>query len=191
MALWNIQDIACSHIEIEWAYKSGHSENCARNPRHCPFVFVEFLTSLNWKSRDAMCMVNKTGTLPHGVSWVTVLVDQHIAKNCLFHAQFYSFKESTKENNPSLLWIQEFNKTQIIYLQCLRFLAQLFRKLEWPLLYTLDCQLRLVFLWGDVVHCSVTTPTFDKRFIYVELHVSIDLIFPDQTFHWLPSLRKG
>ena len=121
-----------------------------------------------------------------------------------------------RTNNPSLLWIQEFNKTQIIYLQCLRFLAQLFRKLEWPLLYTLDCQLRLAFLWGDVVHCSVTTPTFDKRLIYAELHVSIDLIFKpftgyhpweretlrncviDRTIqacmqfaHWLPSLRTG
>ena len=27
------------------------------------------------------------------------LVDQHIAKNCLIRAQFYSFKCSTKQNN--------------------------------------------------------------------------------------------
>ena len=37
-----------------------------------------------------------SGTLPHGISGVAVLVDQHIAKNCLTHAQFYSFKNSTK-----------------------------------------------------------------------------------------------
>ena len=44
-------------------------------------------------------MVNRTGTLPHGVSGVTVLVDQHIAKKCLINVQFYSFKDSTKTTN--------------------------------------------------------------------------------------------
>ena len=57
--------------------------------------------------------ISKTGTLPSslgllirnsaklelGISGVAVLVDQHIAKNCLIHAQFYSFKDSTKRIN--------------------------------------------------------------------------------------------
>ena len=43
--------------------------------------------------------INKTGTSPHGICGVAVLVDQHIATNCLNHAQFYSFKYSTRINN--------------------------------------------------------------------------------------------
>ena len=37
-----------------------------------------------------------SGTLPHGISGVAVLVDMHIATSCLIHAQFYTFKDSTK-----------------------------------------------------------------------------------------------
>ena len=35
------------------------------------------------------------------ISGVAILVDQHIDKNCLIHVQFYSFKDSTKENKQS------------------------------------------------------------------------------------------
>ena len=45
----------------------------------------------NWK-------FNRTGT-SHGISGVAVFVDQPITKNCLIHAQFYSFKDSTKRIN--------------------------------------------------------------------------------------------
>ena len=41
--------------------------------------------------------INKTGTSPHGISGVAVLVDQHIAKNCL--VLYSSFKDSTKSIN--------------------------------------------------------------------------------------------
>ena len=41
--------------------------------------------------------INKTGTSPHGISGVVVLVDQHIAKNCLIHGQFHSSKIPQRE----------------------------------------------------------------------------------------------
>ena len=48
-------------------------------------------------------MVNRTRTLPHGISGVTVLVNQHIAKNCLIYVQFYSFKDSILEKRTNNL----------------------------------------------------------------------------------------
>ena len=36
-----------------------------------------------------------------GISGFAILVDQHIDKNCLIHVQFYSFKDSIKENKQS------------------------------------------------------------------------------------------
>ena len=57
-------------------------------------------------TKAASCRQNfadsaKTGTSPHGISGVAVLLDQHIAKNCSIHAQCYSFKDSTKKNKQS------------------------------------------------------------------------------------------
>ena len=46
--------------------------------------------------------INKTGTLPHGISGFAVFVYQHITQNCLIHTQSYSFKDSTKENKQSI-----------------------------------------------------------------------------------------
>ena len=45
--------------------------------------------------------ISKTETSQHGISGVAILVDQHIDKNCLIHVQFYSFKDSRKENKQS------------------------------------------------------------------------------------------
>ena len=45
--------------------------------------------------------ISKTGISQHSISGVAILVDQHIDKNCLIHVQFYSFKDSTKENKQS------------------------------------------------------------------------------------------
>jgi len=66
-------------------------------------------------------------------------MDQNIAKNSLIHAQFYSFKDSTKENKQSrglqFSEVRNLAKNQMVYLQCLGFLAQFFRKLEGPLMF--------------------------------------------------------
>ena len=45
--------------------------------------------------------ISKTETSQHGICGVAILVDQHTDKNCLIHVQFYSFKDSTKENKQS------------------------------------------------------------------------------------------
>ena len=42
--------------------------------------------------------ISKTGTSQHGICEVVILVDQHIDNNCLIHVQFYSLKDSKKEN---------------------------------------------------------------------------------------------
>ena len=85
----------------------------------------------NWK-------LAKLELLTHGISEVAVLVNQHIAS---FMPNSTASKIPQKRtNDPSLLWIQEFNKTQMVYLQCPRFLAQFFRKLEGRF-WTLICPL--------------------------------------------------
>ena len=43
---------------------------------------------------------------------------------------------STKRINNLKAFIKKFNKTKMVYLQCPGCLAQYFRRLEWPLLYT-------------------------------------------------------
>ena len=61
------------------------------------------------------------------ISEVAVFVDQHIDKNSRIQAQFYRIKDSTKRIHN----LEAFTSTaQMVCLQCLRFLAQLFRKLE-------------------------------------------------------------
>lgn len=70
---------------------------------------------------------------PHNIvriSEVAVLVDQHIAKNSRIQAQFYRIKDSTKRIHVHNLEAFTSTETQMVCLQCLRFLAQLFRKLE-------------------------------------------------------------
>ena len=37
--------------------------------------------------------IQQTGTSPHGISEVAVLVDQHIAKDCLIHIQFKDYRK--------------------------------------------------------------------------------------------------
>ena len=70
-----------------------------------------FTTWCLWGCHFYKLEISKTGTLPQGISGVAVLVDQHIAKNCLVHAQFYSFKDSTKENKQyRSLQLSEFRK---------------------------------------------------------------------------------
>ena len=57
-----------------------------------------------------------------------------LLKTALMHAQFYSFKIPQKRINTLEAFTSvnsRFNKTQ-----CLEFLVQFFRKLEWPVLYT-------------------------------------------------------
>ena len=101
-----------------------------------------FFTTLTNDFQEALCCVHSSCRCATTVSiWLVYLpwylqfavhMDQSIAKNCLIHAQFYSFKESTKQNKQSrrLQWSQEFHKTQMVYLQCPGFLAQFFRELE-------------------------------------------------------------
>ena len=80
----------------------------------------------------------------------------HSNENCLFHPSSTASKIPQKrKNDPSLLWIQEFNKTQMLYWQCPWTglenwmekldgkigwkncaIAQFCRKLEWPFLNT-------------------------------------------------------
>ena len=72
-------------------------------------AYLKFLFLQNWKFSITELHhmgllilqkqeISKTGNaLPHGISGVAVLVDQHIG---LIHAQFYSFKYST-ENEQS------------------------------------------------------------------------------------------
>ena len=115
----------------------------------------------------------KTGTLPLGISEVAVskknlkstkLEPCHVASLgllflqnwkstklelttwhlwiCCFcgPAQFHSFKDSTKGNN-----LEAFSSVKsMLSLQCLEFLSQFFRKLEWLLLYThyTACQIK-------------------------------------------------
>ena len=60
----------------------------------------------NWNSISGFAVlqkqkISKTGISQHGICGVAILVDQHIDKNCLIHVQFYSFKDSTKENKQS------------------------------------------------------------------------------------------
>ena len=72
--------------------------------------------------------ISKTGNaLPHGISGVAVLLDQHIATNCLIHAQFYSFKDSTKRINNLKAFSSvksEIQQNTNCLLQCPGFLAQ-------------------------------------------------------------------
>ena len=94
-----------THEYTERVYKSDHSnfsKNCARNPGHYKstinFVFC-WISDFTKPKTPRRHVVNKTGTSPHGISGVAVVVEQKTA--CLFHAQFYSFKDSTKENKQS------------------------------------------------------------------------------------------
>ena len=50
----------------------------------------------------AKLYISRIGTSPQGISRDAVLVDQHIAKKCLIHAQFYSFKRSHKSERKNL-----------------------------------------------------------------------------------------
>ena len=78
-----------THEYTERVYKSDHSnfsKNCVRNPGHCKSTinFVFCWISDFTEPKTLRChAVSKTGTLPHGVSGVAVVVDQNIAKNCL------------------------------------------------------------------------------------------------------------
>ena len=97
-----------------------------------PFVFC-WISDFTELKIQRCHVVNKTGTLPHGVSWVAVLMDQHIAKNCLFHVQFCTFKNSIKENKQSrsLHFCEVRNLTKHKWFTVSGILAQIFRKLEW------------------------------------------------------------
>ena len=90
--------------------------------------------------------ISKTETSQHGICGVAILVDQHTDKNCLIQVQFYSFKDSTKENNLKAFSSvkSEIQQNTHRLLTVSRFLTQFFRKLEWPLLYT-HCKV----IWGN------------------------------------------
>ena len=75
-------EYCCLQLLFLWIRKST---NITRHLWVCWF-------GKNWK-------FNKTGTSPHGISGIAVLVDQHVAKIYLIHSQFYSCKNSTKRIN--------------------------------------------------------------------------------------------
>ena len=108
-SVWYRRVSSCVDIHTrEDKEKNSHFESVFRISVQSGHWFCK-----NWK-------FNKTGTSPHGISEVGILVDQHIAKNCLIHAQFYSFKDSTKGIYKSL----QFRNSLLTVFS---------RKLEWPL----------------------------------------------------------
>ena len=92
---WGLLLFDLTHLPLEnslvaWLwYKCQECSQTSLEPYHMTYLKLPF-----YKLK-----INKTGSSPHGISGVAVLVDQHIAKNCLIHTYFNSFKGSTKEDN--------------------------------------------------------------------------------------------
>ena len=83
---------------------SGHSnfpKTCARNPGHCskPFVFC-WISDFTELKTQRCHVANKTGTWPHGVSEVTVLVNQQkLLKTACFMLNSTPSKVPNKKTN--------------------------------------------------------------------------------------------
>ena len=108
-------------------------------PHHMAFLDLLILHKLeiqqNWNSTKlefTTCMAS----LELPFLWSSIL----IKKNCLIHAQFYSFKDSTKKrknNLKSLQFSDVRNSTKhTLFAYSVQDFKPIFRKLEWPLLYT-------------------------------------------------------
>ena len=134
---WGLSCYSCDITVVGrmfWTYRNLQNRKTAV----CSYSFYESGNQQNWKLASPGLLIlqkqeiSKTGRpLSHGISGDAILVDQHIAKNRLIHAQFYVFKGSTKDNKqPSVQWSQKFSKTHNGLLTVSRISSTIFKKVR-------------------------------------------------------------